>query len=259
MNRNDNVRTCGAAAPTSMFCFQCEQTAGGCGCTRQAGVCGKPADVALLQDELTGALVGLARAWCAKGHGTVCDNAASLVEHALFATLTNVDFDGDDIRALTGQVRAKAAHAAEGTGEPVRELDLREVWDAPEDVRSLKSLLLFGLRGIAAYAYHARVLGKTANDEVDVFVMNALKALGDDLSADDLLALVLKAGATRATWARLGRPSPPRCPSRSSPARSSSSPATTSTTSTSCSSRPTGAASTSTRTARCCPRTPTRA
>lgn len=203
MDRNDNVRTCGAAAPTSMFCFQCEQTAGGCGCTRQAGVCGKPADVALLQDELTGALVGLARAWCAKGHGTVCDNAASLVEHALFATLTNVDFDGDDIRALTGQVRAKAAHAAEGTGEPVRELDLREVWDAPEDVRSLKSLLLFGLRGIAAYAYHARVLGKTANDEVDVFVMNALKALGDDLLADDLLALVLKAGAANVVCMRL--------------------------------------------------------
>ena len=197
MDRND------FASMGTMFCFQCEQTAGGCGCTKRAGVCGKTADVAAEQDELTGALVGLARAWCAKGHGSVCDNAASLIEHALFATLTNVDFDGDDVRALTEKVRAKSEHAVEGTGEPVRELDMREVWDASEDVRSLKSLLLFGLRGIAAYAYHARVLGKTANDEVDVFIMKALKALGDDLSADELLDLVLQAGAVNVTCMRL--------------------------------------------------------
>ena len=185
-----------------MFCFQCEQTAGGKACAGHAGVCGKTAEVAGLQDELTGALVGLARAWCAKGKATVCDSASTLVEHALFATLTNVDFDADDIRALIAQVRERSAHAA-GSAAAVAELDMAQVWDAQEDVRSLKSLLLFGMRGIAAYAYHARILGKTANAEVDTFLMRGLAALGDDLGADALLPLVLEAGGVNATCMRL--------------------------------------------------------
>ena len=185
-----------------MFCFQCEQTAGGTACAGRAGVCGKTAEVAGLQDELTGALVGLGRAWRAKGKNVVCDRGAALVEHALFATLTNVDFDADDIRALTVQVRDRTAHAADGT-DNVAELDMAEVWNAQEDVRSLKSLLLFGMRGIAAYAYHARVLGKTANAEVDAFLMRGLASLGDDLGADALLSLVLEAGGVNTTCMRL--------------------------------------------------------
>ena len=110
-----------------MFCFQCEQTAGGKACAGRAGVCGKTAEVAELQDELTGALVGLARAWCAKGKATVCDSASTLVEHALFATLTNVDFDAVDIAALTAQVRERSAHAA-GSAVAVAELDMTQVW-----------------------------------------------------------------------------------------------------------------------------------
>lgn len=199
---NKDLRDEVAAAMQSMFCFQCEQTAGGTGCTGRAGVCGKPSEVANLQDELTGAMVGLARAWVAKGHDTVCDHAAGLVERGLFATLTNVDFDAEDVRGLIASVRERSAHAADGAAN-VRELDMREVWDAPEDVRSLKSLLLFGLRGIAAYAYHARVLGKTANAEVDTFVMRALKALGDDLQVPELLDLVLEAGRVNTTCLRL--------------------------------------------------------
>ena len=111
-----------------MFCFQCEQTAGCTGCTGNAGVCGKKADTAWLQDELTGALIGLAR-------------------------------------------------AAEGN----------------EDIRSLKSLILFGIRGVAAYAYHALVLGYT-HEEVNKFFYKALFSIGMDWDADALLPIVLEVG-----------------------------------------------------------------
>ena len=184
-----------------MFCFQCEQTAGCKACTGCAGVCGKTADVAALQDELTGALVGFGRAWVSKGMDTVCEQACQLVEHALFATLTNVDFDADDLRSLIAQVRAHAEHAV-GAGN-VEELDMAAFWAAQEDVRSLKSLLLFGMRGISAYAYHARILGKSANAEVDTFLMRGLKALGDDLSVPELLGLVLEAGGVNTTCMKM--------------------------------------------------------
>ena len=187
----------------AMFCFQCEQTAGCKACTGCAGVCGKTADVAALQDELTGALVALGRAWVANEKETVCDGTSKLVEHALFATLTNVDFDEDDLRGLIAQVRERAAHAAQSAGTEAVELDMAAFWAAQEDVRSLKSLLLFGMRGIAAYAYHARVLGKSANAEVDTFLMRGLKALGEELSVPELLGLVLEAGTVNTTCMRL--------------------------------------------------------
>ena len=79
----------------NMFCFQCEQTAGCSGCTGARGVCGKTADVAKLQDKLTGALIGLARA--TDGNETVTPETWRLLTSALFATLTNVNFSADDI------------------------------------------------------------------------------------------------------------------------------------------------------------------
>lgn len=160
-----------------MFCFQCEQTAKCSGCT-QAGVCGKSADVANLQDELTSLLIKLAN---------VCDrtddNTQLLIE-GLFTTITNVNFDDNSISALIEEVVSKS-------GE--KDFDIQTVWDCDEDTRSLKSLILFGLKGVAAYAHHARILGYK-DDDVESFFYEALSALSKNLSSDDLLAMVLKTG-----------------------------------------------------------------
>ena len=90
-----------------MFCFQCEQTAGCSGCTGNAGVCGKTADVAHLQDELTGALIGLART-CISNKKT--EHVDRLIIEGLFTTLTNVNFDPDSIRKLTEKVHQENQH-----------------------------------------------------------------------------------------------------------------------------------------------------
>ena len=198
-----------------MFCFQCEQTAGGAGCKGKAGVCGKTSEVAMLQDELTGALVGLAR--------TVenpTPQVNSLVRKALFATLTNVDFDADSIRAMTAEVR-KAAGEKKGLlgafkKKENKELDMSTVWTAQEDIRSPKSLILFGMRGVAAYAYHAEMLGET-NADVDAMMYKALRAVGSDGGMDELLPVVLEVGQVnvtcmqmldRANTTKFGTPSP---------------------------------------------------
>ena len=88
-----------------MFCFQCEQTAGCAGCTGKAGVCGKSADLAKLQDELTGALVGLARA--AEGQTDPGEGTWKLIIEGLFATVTNVNFDEAFIRGLMEQIHGE--------------------------------------------------------------------------------------------------------------------------------------------------------
>ena len=169
-----------------MFCFQCEQTAGCTGCTGQTGVCGKTSDIAGLQDELTGALIGLAR---------VCDGKElskeiyRLIMEGLFTTLTNVNFNAETIKKQIDAVRnAKNAFTSE-----CKEYDMNELWNAQEDIRSLKSLILFGLRGLAAYAYHADVLGYT-DDGVNRFMCEGLSAVGADLDMEQLLPIVLKVG-----------------------------------------------------------------
>ena len=134
---------------SKMFCFQCEQTASCTGCTGGAGVCGKFASVACLQDELTGALIALAQsAGAAKA-----DETRALVVKALFATVTNVDFSEDSIRGLIGQVH----DAKDALGASAPDYDMKKVWEADEDIRSLKSLVLFGIRGMAAYEISALV------------------------------------------------------------------------------------------------------
>ncbi len=179
---------------SGMVCFQCEQTAGCSGCTGAAGVCGKTADTACLQDQLTGALVGLARtvreAKCAGEDRRVADDLAM---EGLFATLTNVDFDDAELTSLIERVHAERARIAFAAGvSQVEDLDLDEVWNAPEDARSLKSLVLFGLRGLAAYAYHAAAL--TYRDEaVSSFLHEGLAGVAE-ASADELLPLSLKVG-----------------------------------------------------------------
>ena len=169
----------------NMFCFQCEQTAGCTACTGAAGVCGKTADVARLQDDLTGTLVALARAESGGKGDTESDG---LMLEGLFACVSNVSFDPKAIAALERRVRAKAISLGEFSS-----YDMGLLWDAQEDIRSLKSLLLFGMRGVAAYAYHAQALGKS-DPVVTAFLYEGMRAVGSDLGMDELLPLVLKCG-----------------------------------------------------------------
>lgn len=171
---------------SKMFCYQCEQTVGGKGCTR-AGVCGKTFDVANLQDKLTGALVSFAL------HAQPTDSNCALVERALFATVTNVDFSADSIKEIIAQV-----HHANGDGA-YPDFDTTSIWtNENADVRSLKSLILFGIRGMAAYAYHARALGYT-DDDMDKFFFAALQAIGNPGTVDTLLPVVLEVGKQNLT------------------------------------------------------------
>ncbi len=180
----------------SMFCFQCEQTAGCSGCTGKAGVCGKTALTAKLQDELTGALIGLARATV----GTDADESTwQLILEGLFTTVTNVNFDDEDIRRLIQRVQKEKNRLAPGCtacGAPCEkneDYDLNKLWSADEDIRSLKSLILFGIRGMAAYAYHAAVLGYT-DETVNKFFAKALYSIGEDWGMEELLPLVMEVG-----------------------------------------------------------------
>ena len=180
-----------------MFCFQCEQTALCTGCTGKAGVCGKSAEVAQLQDELTGALIGLARA--ADGDTLATSNTWRLMVEGLFTTVTNVNFNEKTIRDLIDRVHEEKACLVPGcSGCTSRcgrndDYDMRLLWSAQEDVRSLKSLILFGVRGMAAYAHHAMVLGYI-DDEVNRFFGKARFAVGEDWGMDELLPIVMEVG-----------------------------------------------------------------
>ncbi len=168
---------------SEMFCFQCEQTAGGKGCTK-IGVCGKKPETANLQDRLVGELVALAG-----GEGfTRTPELDTLVENALFTTLTNVNFDDLSLAALGEKVRKIREES--GVADA---WDMNSLWTASEDVRSLKSLLLFGMKGIAAYASHARVLGRS-REEVTGFLYRGLALLAADAGKETLLDAVLEAG-----------------------------------------------------------------
>lgn len=180
-----------------MFCYQCEQTAGCVGCGGKAGVCGKTSDTANLQDELTGALIGLARA-CDGAAKPTADTYRCLIE-GLFTTVTNVSFDDAAIRAQTEKAHAEkwklipnCTSCASPCGRN-SDYDMGKLWADDEDVRSLKSLILFGLRGMAAYAYHALMLGYVS-DEVNRFLVEGLFYVGEDLTAEQLLPCVLKVG-----------------------------------------------------------------
>lgn len=155
-----------------MFCYQCEQTAKCTGCTGAMGVCGKKADTAELQDKLTGALIGLARSTEGNEH-MVSGSTAAVVVEGLFATLTNVNFDNDALLAIMERVEIEKRklvpecfQCASSCGRN-NDYDMSRLWNADEDIRSLKSLILFGIRGVAAYAYHAAVLGYSSNSECE--------------------------------------------------------------------------------------------
>lgn len=180
---------------SNMFCFQCEQTARGVACTGKAGVCGKPASNAVLQDKLTGALVGLARA-AQKADPTPSTHRMML--EGLFTTITNVNFDDESVELLIDAVHQEKASLVSGAGLSVdskdfSDYDMNDLWQDNEDIRSLKTLILLGLRGMAAYAYHALMLGYS-NDRVNSFFYKGMNAIGQDLNMDQLLPLVMETG-----------------------------------------------------------------
>lgn len=172
-----------------MFCYQCEQTAKGEGCTK-VGVCGKSADTAVLQDFLTGELIALSKAVIDnKNRDEKTDKA---VIDGLFVAITNVNFDDDSIKNYIQNTKSiKNNH---GNGKLYLGYDLNELWNEKNpDIKSLKSLLLFGLRGTGAYAHHARVLGYE-KDEINEFFYKGLKAISDENDMEILLNLVMECG-----------------------------------------------------------------
>jgi len=204
---------------TAMFCYQCEQAAKGEGCTR-VGVCGKQPDVAALQDLLVHALKGLAL-YAVEGRKVgVNDSEVNIFTcKGTFATLTNVNFSAErfeemirrcvELReALKEKVKAAGGNVdftdAPATFEPAATLDdlvkqgegvgLKSDPSIDPDILSLQHILLFGLKGVAAYADHAEILGQE-DDGVYAFIHEGLAAtLSKDLSLDDWVGLVLKCG-----------------------------------------------------------------
>ncbi len=202
-----------------MFCYQCEQTSGGKACTKK-GVCGKSPEVSALQDLLVYALKGLSLyAAAARKVGVILKEADVLLCEGLFATLTNVDFDIDRFPPLINkavelreQIKERLA-AAGGRIESTHEAATFTPAKTPEemvkqaagkgfspipgadpDITSLQHTLIFGLRGVAAYADHAHILGQ-ADDSVYAFIHEGLAAtLRNDLSVNDWVGLVLKCG-----------------------------------------------------------------
>jgi hydroxylamine reductase len=202
-----------------MFCNQCEQTAKGEGCTK-VGVCGKQPDVAALQDLLTYAVKGLAVCAVEGRKVGVKDRKTDVFAcEAIFSTLTNVDFDPDrfvsllrrcvdlreklaaKVKAAGGKVEFSEGPAAFQPAATAEEMvkqgeavGFRADSEIDPDIRSLQEILTFGIRGVAAYADHAQILGQE-DDVVYDFIHEGMAAtLRKDLSLDDWVGLVLKCG-----------------------------------------------------------------
>ena len=204
-----NTNAANINTTSSMFCFQCEQTAGCTGCTR-AGVCGKSAMTAKLQDTLTGALIALANTAACSNKNSNRNLSASLVDEinhlileGLFTTITNVNFDDASIKDLTARIHTATAKTADACNVSiVSDYDMNNIRNANEDIRSLKSLILFGVRGMAAYAYHAMTLGYT-DVSLNQFFLTALDSLSKDWGMNELLPIVMEVGSFNLTCMEL--------------------------------------------------------
>ncbi len=229
-----------------MFCFQCEQTAKGTGCTK-IGVCGKKPDVAALQDLLIYALKGLSQVAVEGRKVGITDQDVNVFTcEATFSTLTNVDFDPDRFVGLLRQCldlrdnlkeKVKAAGGVrefpEGPAnlelgsnreEMIRQGEMHGVLsngEMDEDRRSLRETLIYGLKGVAAYADHARILGQE-DDEVYGFIHRAFaSSLNKDMGLEEWVGLVLDCGRANlkamelldaANTGRYGHPVPTEVP-----------------------------------------------
>ena len=199
-----------------MFCYQCEQTAGGKGCTKM-GVCGKTPEVAALQDLLIFQIKGIscyAKELVEKGEN-VDKDIVSFIENSLFTTLTNVNFDADvhvemlrqsqkikeALRSKVGSIKNNTEHATYNLSETKAEM-LKDAKKAgimydqqlDPDIRSLRQTILYGLKGISAYGHQARELGYY-DDQVDNFYVRALEATTDDnLGVEELIRWTMRTG-----------------------------------------------------------------
>ncbi|MEA1968424.1 MAG: hydroxylamine reductase [Thermodesulfobacteriota bacterium] len=197
-----------------MFCFQCQETAKGSGCTVR-GVCGKEEETANLQDLLIFNLKGIS-VLAKKGKEAGIDvgkEPGVFVTKGLFTTITNVNFDnGNLVQWVKDAQKVKKELKEKIESKIDASLDDSALWFSDdekefqekakkvgvlatenEDVRSLRELLIIGLKGIGAYADHAAILG-VEKDEIYDFVLNALASTTEDLSVDEMVAMVLKAG-----------------------------------------------------------------
>ena len=198
----------------SMFCFQCQEAAKGTGCT-VVGVCGKKEDTAQLQDLLVFTLKGLSVVAAEAKKQDKLDKATGLfITQGLFATITNANFDNDRFVVLIKEAISKrdALKTAIGFSSDADEVnwngaesefvakgaEVGVLSQANEDVRSLRELLIYGLKGMAAYADHAAMLGFEKQEIYD-FMIEALVSTTQDLSVDEMVALVLKCGETAVT------------------------------------------------------------
>jgi len=199
-----------------MFCYQCEQTVGGKGCTKM-GVCGKTPEIAGLQDLLIYQLKGIscyAKALIEQGE-KIDKEIVAFVENSLFTTLTNVNFDVDDhikllkeSQEIKQSLRSKApkgdySEYATYNLSSTRDQMLKDAEKAgimyddtmDPDVRSLRWTIVYGLKGISAYGHQARVLGYTS-DQVDDFYFIGLEATTkDDLTVEELIRMTMRTGA----------------------------------------------------------------
>lgn len=199
-----------------MFCYQCEQTANGKGCTRQ-GVCRKTPEIANLQDLLIFQLKGIScYGKILLDQGEKLDKGViSFIENCLFTTLTNVNFDSevhvkllkeaqkikDELRQQIGGVATENIYMSyrlpQEKSEMLRTAEVAGIMydqDLDEDIRSLRQLIIYGLKGISAYGHQARELGYFS-DAVDDFYVEALSAVTDDnMTVEELIRLSMKAG-----------------------------------------------------------------
>jgi len=195
-----------------MFCYQCQETAKNQGCTH-VGVCGKKEDTANLQDLLIYVLKGISILSEKHSDSTV----GSFITKALFTTITNANFDKERILALIREGIKIKKGLKKTFGTDLTGLHDSASWVSDdevelykkaaevgvlstenEDIRSLRELLIYGLKGIAAYAEHAAALGKT-NETIYKFLVEALASTTRDLSIDEMVGMVMKAGETAVT------------------------------------------------------------
>jgi hydroxylamine reductase len=213
----------------SMFCYQCEQTSHGTGCT-EMGVCGKDPQTASMQDLLIHGLKGLSRYAHRLGQMGIRDNEIDrFALEVLFFTVTNVNFDPEKhvpvakrLAELRDRARTRYESACKEAGKEADKLNGATAWvpaddlagliaqgeqfgiqprvvSLGQDVSGLQELLLYGLKGMAAYADHALILGKE-NDEVYAFVHEALDLLARDrVTADELVGACMKCGEVNLT------------------------------------------------------------
>ena len=199
-----------------MFCYQCEQTANGKGCTKM-GVCGKTPEIANLQDLLIYQIKGIScygKVLLEKGEH-IDKQIVSFIENSLFTTLTNVNFDAEvhvqllresqhikeNLREVVGEISNPTGHASyhlpETKSEMLKDAPVAGIMYEKEldpDIRSLRQTILYGLKGISAYGHQARELGYYS-DQADDFYISALEATTDDnLTVEELIRITMRTG-----------------------------------------------------------------